>query len=139
MEVSISDFLNTNKDRQPEKLYVILRQNLHRAKNKTFDQINMEDVPLREQFKECSMAIFVDNDGDTKILKNKYGTQGIVISNENYSQYKRLIQESIWLKTAVTEKEHQIKMLQNENYSLNNPSKKESFMARLFGNAWPFN
>lgn len=139
MEESISGFLNQRQDRQPEKLYVILRQNLHRAKNKTFDQIDMTDVPLLQQFKECSMAIFVEKDGETNILKNRYGTNGIVISKEKYSDYKRLIQENLWLKTEITEKAHQIQVLQNENYSLNNPPTKKSFMANLFGDTWPFN
>lgn len=68
---------------------------------------------------KSDLVIAINDKGDTVILKNRWGKEGVVVSHEDYNKFIKL---------------------RYENNKPSNPSKKKSLLARIFGpHAWPFN
>ena len=53
---------------------------IKKSENKSFDDINHMDFNCYQDYKKYNLSIFVDDYGQTKVLKNRYGDGGNVIS-----------------------------------------------------------
>ena len=60
---------------------ILNREDLHGdKKNKSFHSImsNDFDILVSRASHECGVVLFIDDDGNTKILKNRYGYEGFI-------------------------------------------------------------
>ena len=108
------------------KLNVILRENLSpNCRDKNFLEISCADNPGSiKPVVETEMTVFIDSDGSTRVLKNRYGMTGVVVYDRAYKNYLRLVKK---------EAEEERKKLMNENNQLDSGAKKKSFLGRIFG------
>ena len=75
-----------------DKLLVLRRNNLIASAQEK----NIEDILLTDIARDlkplyiASVALFVDENGATRILKNRYGFDGVVVSEEKYKKCQNL-------------------------------------------------
>ena len=117
--------MNAEEHQEPNaKLHVIRRSDLYNPdKKKSLEDISVIDNPYSiRPIQIADMVVFVDDDRSVKVLKNRWGPEGFIISREQHEEYLRLKQKE--------------KYENNKSY---NSSKKNSFLGRIFaGNWWPF-
>lgn len=117
-------------------LHVLRRSELRKdVINTPFPDIQQYHNPgSQESIRQADMVAFIDEDGSTKILKNRWGNPGVVISESQYKHYIEL------LKKEIAEAKLELEKLKNENNQSNNTPKKKHFMGGIFKfNFWPFN
>jgi hypothetical protein len=103
--VLIVDKTDINKQSETKKVCDWTRQDL---RTKSFNLLNTSDI-----------VIGIDEDGNTNILKNRWGNMGIVVSQNDYDKFIKP---------------------NYENSKSGNTSKKEHIMGRIFKfDFWPFN
>ena len=60
---------------------------------KNLSQIDIHDVPDIKKLAISELCVFIEEDGTTKIIKSRYDIQGIVISNNQYEDYLRMLKK----------------------------------------------
>lgn len=79
-----------------------------------------------EAYRKSDMMVALDEVGNMKILKNRWGSHGVIVSEET-------------LKDLLAAKK-ELEKLKNEKHQLDNSPKKKSLLARIFGpHTWSFN
>jgi hypothetical protein len=104
------------------KLLVIDKTDVNRlASEKLATEWSHTDLRQKslELLKTSDLVIALDEKGNTTILKSRWGKCGVVVSHEDYNKFIKL---------------------RYENNKSSNPSKKKSFLGRVYPfNFWPFN
>lgn len=76
------------------RVYILTRNDLKRNKyEKNLSQIDIHDVPDIKKLAKSELCVFIEEDGTTKIIKSRYDIQGIVISNNQYEDYLRMLKK----------------------------------------------
>lgn len=70
------------------KILVLRRNNLIvPSQNKPYEDVEYTDIARSfEPVTQASVVMFIDEFGNTKLLKNRYGNGGIVIDREQYKK-----------------------------------------------------
>ena len=112
---------------------VIHRDEMPLSKNKeSFKEVGLNSLTSSvTPINTSAFVMFVDKDGSTKMLKNRYGMTGIVISEKQYEHYIELVKkEAEENRQAVLV---ELQKIEDENNKSNSGTKKKSFLGRLFG------
>lgn len=112
---------------------VILRHDMPLPNcKKTFKEIDLKSIAISAKpIQTSAFVLFVDKGGSTKLLKNRYGMTGIVVSEKQYEDYLRLLKKEAEENAQALISE--LQKIENENNKSNSGTKKKSFLGRIFG------
>lgn len=90
-----TDYIHQEIIKRPKsKVYVFTRQDLKRNKyEKNLAQIDFHDVPDIKKLARAELCIFREETGTVKVIKSRYDIQGIILSNNQYEDYLRLLKK----------------------------------------------
>ena len=89
---SFDEFTRQELEKYNSKVYVIKRIDLRGSKcRKNISEIGGRDVPDLKKLQQAELCYFEDDNGTKKILKNRFDVSGIVIKNDEYIDYMRLL------------------------------------------------
>lgn len=113
---------------QSRKLLLVGEFDLKRQAPKLSLEWTYKDfnINVHKEFRESDMVVGIDEQGNVKILKNRWGGHGVIVSEDTLAE--------------LLEAKKELEQLKNEKHQSDNSPKKKSFMARIFrANFWPFN
>lgn len=89
---TIQYFIDQEVELVKSKIYIVKRIDLRRdAHRKNFSDIGRYDVPDMKKLQRAELCYFEEFDGTKKILKNRYGASGVVVTNEKCIDYMRTL------------------------------------------------
>jgi len=120
-------------ERNIQSCLVIHRNEVPRSQyKKEFKDIDITSLTTSmKPIAESPFVIFIDKDGSTKLLKNRYGMNGVVVSEKQYADYLRLLKKEVEENRQIMLND--LEKLEDENNKLNSRTQKKSFLARIFG------